>query len=157
AGKNPMLIELIRKDGNMEELVVVGYGTQKRELLTGSVVSMKMDEPRRNTPTTSLGNLLAGQMTGVRVTTPNGIPGSQPSISVRVGTSFNAQNILYVIDGKVSGAADFNNLSPNDIDNISVLKDAASAAVYGSRAAGGVILVTTRRGKSGKPQINYSF
>ncbi len=157
AGKNPLLIELIRKDGNMEELVVVGYGTQKRELLTGSVVSMKMDEPRRNTPTTSLGNLLAGQMTGVRVTTPNGIPGSQPSISVRVGTSFNAQNILYVIDGKVSGAADFNNLSPNDIDNISVLKDAASAAVYGSRAAGGVILVTTRRGKSGKPQINYSF
>ncbi len=156
-GNGPLVVELTRQDNSMDEFVVVGYGTQKRELLTGAVVTMKMDEPRRNTPTTSLGNLLAGQMAGVSVSTPNGIPGTQPGISVRVGTSFNAQNVLYVIDGKISGAGDFNNLSPNDIDNISVLKDAASAAVYGSRAAGGVIVVTTRRGKAGKPQINYSF
>ncbi len=157
AGAGSMFVELTRQDGSLEELVVVGYGTQKRELLTGSVVTMKMDEPRRNTPTTSLGNLLAGQMAGVRVGTPNGIPGTQPGINIRVASSFNAQNVLYVIDGKVSGASDFNNLSPNDIENISVLKDAASSAVYGSRAAGGVIVVTTRRGKSGRAQINYSF
>lgn len=156
-GTGPLSIELTRQEGSMEELVVVGYGTQKRELLTGSVVTMKMDEARRNTPTTSLGNLLAGQMAGVRVSMQNGIPGSQPGVNVRVGTSFNTQNVLYVIDGKVSGASDFNNLSPNDIENVSVLKDAASAAVYGARAAAGVILVTTRRGKSGRAQINYSF
>ena len=86
---------------SLEDVVVVGYGTQKKELLSGSVVSMKMDEPRRLTPTTSLGNLLAGQLTGVRVSTPNGIPGTQPGIAIRTGTSFNAQNVLYVIDGKI--------------------------------------------------------
>ncbi len=155
---NYAVIQLLPSNQSMEDVVVIGYGAQKKELLTGSVVNMKMDETRRITPTVSVGNLLAGQMTGVRVATPAGPPGTHPSVSIRVGTSFNAQNVLYVIDGKISGSGDFNNLSPNDIDNISVLKDAASAAVYGSRAAGGVIVVTTRRGIKGrKPQIDYSF
>src|SRR5205085_6716089 len=83
---------------SMEDVVVIGYGTQKKELLSGSVVSMKMDEAKRLTPTTSVGNLLAGQLTGVRVSTPNGIPGTQPGIAIRSATSFNAQNVLYVID-----------------------------------------------------------
>lgn len=158
AAKPGMTVEMTSTTINMDEAVVVGYGTQKRELLTASIVTMKMDEARRNTPTTSLGTLLAGQMAGVRVSTPSGIPGTQPGIAIRVGTSFNAQNVLYVIDGKISGSGDFNNLSPNDIDNISVLKDAASTAAYGSRAAGGVIVVTTRQGtKNSKAQINYSF
>lgn len=143
---------------DLEEVVVLGYGTQKKELLTGAVATMKMDKPRRLTPTTSLGNLLAGQLPGVNVGTPNGIPGNQPSISIRAKSSWNDQNVLYVIDGKIGGAGDFNNLSPNDIDNISVLKDAASAAVYGARAAGGVIVVTTRRGsKEGRAQIDYAY
>nr|WP_294869936.1 SusC/RagA family TonB-linked outer membrane protein [uncultured Pedobacter sp.] len=153
-----MTVELTSSVVDLEDIVVVGYGTQKRELLTGSVGSLKMTEARRNTPTASLGNLLAGQIAGVRVGNPAGVPGTQPSISIRTGSSFNAQNVLYVIDGKISGSGDFNNLSPNDIDNISVLKDAASAAVYGSRAAGGVVVVTTRRGtKNTKPDVNYSF
>lgn len=151
-------IQLDNAQNDLEDVVVLGYGTQKKELLSGSVVTLKMDDTRRNTPTTSLGNLLAGQMAGVNVSTPNGIPGTQPGISVRVGTSFNAQNVLYVIDGKISGSGDFNNLSPNDIDNVTVLKDAASKAVYGSRAAGGVVLVTTRTGrKNSAAKIDYSF
>ncbi|HTM97915.1 MAG TPA: SusC/RagA family TonB-linked outer membrane protein [Pedobacter sp.] len=158
SAKQGMVIEMTSNSIDMDEVVVVGYGTQKKELLTGSIVTMKMDEMRRNTPTTSLGNLLAGQMTGVRVSTPNGIPGTQPGISIRTGSSFNAQNVLYVIDGKISGSGDFNNLSPNDIDNISVLKDAASTAAYGSRASGGVVVVTTRQGtKNTKAQITYSY
>lgn len=157
-GNGLLTIELTPRQGSMDEVVVVGYGSQKRELITSSVVTLKMDEARRNTPTTALGNLLAGQMAGVKVSTPAGPPGTQPGVNIRVNTSFVTQNVLYVIDGKISGAGDFNNLSPNDIDNISVLKDAASAAVYGARAAGGVIVVTTRQGsRSSRPQINYSF
>lgn len=163
-----MVIELVASSENLDEVVVLGYGTQKKELLTGSVVTLKMDDTRRNTATTSLGNLLTGQMAGVNVSTPDGVPGNQPGINIRVGTSFkkndngdvvyNRQDALYVIDGKISGAGDFNNLSPNDIDNISILKDASAAAVYGSRAAGGVVLVTTRTGKKNtKGQVSYSF
>ncbi len=144
---------------SLKDVVVTGYGTQRKDLVTGAVSSMKMDEDRRNFPTTSVANLLAGQMPGVFIGTPSGIPGSMPSIRVRTGSTFpgTAQNPLFVIDGFVSSADDFNNLGPNDIDNISVLKDAAAASVYGARAAGGVILVTTRRGASGQARISYSF
>ncbi|MGY0036407.1 TonB-dependent receptor plug domain-containing protein [Pedobacter sp. NJ-S-72] len=163
-----MVVELVATAVDLNDVVILGYGTQKKDLVTGSVVTVKLDDTRRNSPTTSLGNLLAGQMAGVNVGTPDGVPGTAPGIHVRVGTSFkknddgdvvyNAQDVLYVIDGKISGADDFNNLSPNDVDNISVLKDAAAAAVYGSRAAGGVVVVTTRTGKKKtKGQINYSF
>lgn len=151
----------IEMDVMIKELeeVVIGYGTQKKDLVTGSIVTMTMDDTRRNSPTTSLGNLLAGQMAGVRVNTPTGKPGTAPGISIRAKTSFNDQNILYVIDGLVTAdATDFNNLSPNDVDKISVLKDAASTAAYGARASGGVVVVTTRRGaKNEKAKINYSF
>lgn len=164
-----MLVSMNSQLKKLDEVVVIGYGTQKRELLTGSVGVVKMDEAKRLTPTTAVGNLLTGQVAGVNVSNPAGSPGTQPKISIRVGTSFaynkddNAdrytpQGALYVIDGKVSGAGDFNNLSPNDIDNITILKDAASTAVYGSRATGGVIVVTTRTGsKNTRPQINYSY
>ena len=118
---------------------------------------MKVGENLNTISTTSAGNLLAGKMAGVTIGTPNGIPGSNPSISIRTGSSWNSQNIVYVIDGVVRGSGDFNNLSPNEIEDITVLKDAASAAVYGSRASGGVILVTTKRGNKGKPVFNYSY
>lgn len=141
----------------MKDFVVTGYGSQRKDLVTGSVATMKMDEDRRNFPTTSVANLLAGQFPGVSVSTPSGIPGSAPSVRVRVGTSFNNQSALFVIDGIIATADDFNNLAANDIDNISVLKDAAAAAVYGARAAGGVIVITTRRGALGLARINYSY
>ncbi len=142
---------------SLKDFVVTGYGSQRRDLVTSSVATMKMDEDRRNFPTTSVANLLAGQMPGVFVSTPSGIPGSSPGVRVRVGTSFNSQNALFVIDGMIASGDDFNALAPNDIDNISVLKDAAAASVYGARAAGGVIVITTRRGASGRARISYSF
>lgn len=157
-------ISLDPSSTNMDEVVIMGYGTQKKELLTASVGQLKLKDAQREMPTTSLGNVLAGQMAGVRTSTPSGRPGRQPGIAIRNASSFNAQPVLYIIDGKISndavtgGAADFNNLSPNDVETITVLKDAASTAAYGARAAGGVVLVTTRRGSANqKPQITYSF
>lgn len=157
-GKQKILSIVLREDSKaLEEVVVVGYLSQKKASLTGAVASMKMEENLNTISTTSAGNLLAGKMAGVTIGTPNGIPGSNPSISIRTGSSWNSQNIVYVIDGVVRGGGDFNNLSPNEIEDITVLKDAASAAVYGSRASGGVILVTTKRGNKGKPVFNYSY
>lgn len=154
-----MVVELVFSAVNLDDVVIVGYGTQKKDLVTGSIVTMTMDDTRRNSPTTSLGNLLAGQMAGVKVDVPAGRPGTAPGVSIRAKTSFNDQNVLYVIDGLVTdNSADFNNLSPNDIDKVTVLKDAATTAAYGARASGGVIVVTTRRGsKNEKAKINYSF
>lgn len=141
----------------LDELVVVGYMAQKKGLLTGSISNMKVEETVKTLPTTSAGNILVGKMAGVNVGTPDGKPGTNPSISIRTGSSWNSQNVMYVIDGAIRGGGDFNNLSPNEIEDITVLKDAASAAIYGSRAAGGVILVTTKRGTRGKPKFNYSY
>lgn len=157
AGKTNFVIQLRQDAKALDEVVVIGYTTQKKGLLTGAVVSMNVSEDLKTIPTTSAGNILAGKMSGVNVNTPKGIPGTAPDISIRTGSSWNAQPITYVIDGVVRGSEDFNNLSPNEIENITVLKDAASAAIYGSRSAGGVILVTTRRGTVGKPVFNYSM
>lgn len=155
----PMRVVLNPSKALNQEVVIIGYGTQKKELLTASIGTVKFDAVKRNIPTPQLGNLLAGQIAGVKVATPKGIPGSDPGISIRQRTTWgdNKQDILYVIDGRIADGGDFNRLSPNEVDNITVLKDAASTAVYGSRAAAGVIVVTTRRGKSGKASIEYSY
>jgi len=158
SAKNALIIEMEQIVKELDE-VVIGYGKQKKDLVTGSVVTMKMDDAKRSIPTTSLGNLLAGQMAGVRVNTPAGRAGTAPEIKIREKSSFNDQKVLFVIDGMVTdNASDFNNLSPNDVDNITALKDAAATAAYGARASGGVIIVTTRRGdKDQSPKISYSF
>lgn len=152
-------IKLIEDTKALEEVVVVGYATQKKGLLTGSVETMKLDDKLRNIPTTSAGDLLTGKLAGLDIRSGNGIPGSNPEISIRTGSSWRekSQPVMYVIDGIVRGSGDFNNLSPNEIEDITVLKDAAAAAVYGSRSAGGVIVVTTKKGNIGKPTINYSY
>ena len=157
ASKNEITVAMDISATSMNEVVVIGYTAQKKELLSGSVATLKLKESDLDLPTTSAGNLLAGRMSGVNVTTPNGLPGSQPGITVRTQSSSNAAPVLYVIDGKISGSGDFNNLSPNEIADVTVLKDAATTAAYGSRGAGGVILVTTKRGVAGKATINYSF
>ena len=156
-GKDKINIRLADDTELLDEVVVVGYMTQKKGLVTGAVSSMKMDEKLNTLPTTSAGNILVGKLAGVSVSTPNGLPGAAPSISIRTGSSWNDQNVTYVIDGVVRGGGDFNNLSPNEIEDITVLKDAASAAIYGSRSAGGVIIVTTKKGTRGKPVFNYSY
>lgn len=159
-GKQKILSIVLREDSKaLEEVVVVGYLSQKKASLTGAVTSMKVEENLTTIPTGSAGNLLTGKMAGVKVGTTSSIPGENPSISIRTVSSWkdNAQPVTYVIDGVVRNSTDFNNLSANEIENISVLKDAASAAIYGSRSTGGVIIVTTKKGKEGKPTINYSY
>lgn len=149
-------IQMKEDSETLEEVVVVGYTSQKKGMLAGSVVTTKFDESLSEIPVSSVSAALAGMMSGVNVSTPSGKPGSQASISVRTGTTWNSSPMLYVIDGAVSDASSFNNLSPSEIETVSVLKDAASAAVYGARSDAGVILVTTKRGAEGKPSINYT-
>lgn len=152
-------ISVILEENNqtLDEVVVVGYTTQKKTLLTGAISNMKMTDNLTTLPTTAVGNLLAGKMSGVNVGAMNGIPGSTPKISIRTESSWNEQTVTYIIDGVIRDVADFNNLSAIEIEDISVLKDAASAAIYGSRSAGGVIIVTTKKGNRGKPTFNYSY
>lgn len=141
-----------KKARNLNEVVVVAYGTQKKANLTGSVSAIGSKE-LQNRPVTNLNDALQGTMAGVTVTTTGGQPGSTGNINIRgIGTLNNA-NPMVVIDGIIGSLSDVN---PNDVQSISVLKDAASAAIYGSRAANGVILVTTKRGKSGRMQVNYN-
>jgi TonB-linked SusC/RagA family outer membrane protein len=157
-GKHKVTVVMKEAVVQGQEVVVVGYVTQKKSLLTGSVVDMKVNEDDREVPTASAGNLLAGRLAGVNVVTPSGAPGLvAPSITIRTANSWNGQPVLYVIDGKISTSGDFNNLSPNEIESVSVLKDGATTAAYGSRAAGGVVVVTTRMGKAGRAHITYSF
>ncbi|WP_448635068.1 TonB-dependent receptor plug domain-containing protein [Pedobacter panaciterrae] len=157
APKQGMIIEMVSTTIGLQETVIVGYSKQKKTLMSGSVASVKFIEQDTEIPTTSVGNLLAGRMAGLYVSTPSGKPGEQPGISIRTPSSWNAAPTLYVIDGKVtSDAAEFNNLSPNDVEEVTILKDAATTAAYGARAGAGVVLVTTKRGKAGKATVNYS-
>lgn len=140
---------------NLDEVVVVGYGTQKKVNLTGSVATMNVDEIQQF-PASNLSNALSGRLSGVRFTQSTGRPGQGASVSIRADGTWNNTEPLYVIDGVVRDKFAFDGLDPSEVENISVLKDGASASIYGSRAANGVILVTTRKGKSGKPTISYS-
>lgn len=153
----PISVVMKEDTETLDELVVVGYLSQKKASLTGAVASMKVNEQSKTIPTTSASGILVGKLAGVQVGTNNGIPGSTPGLSVRTNSSWNSQNVMYVIDGAIRGGGDFNNLSPNEIESVTVLKDAASAAVYGSRSAGGVVVVTTKKGDMGKPKFNYSY
>lgn len=155
--KQVIVIEMVSTTIGLRETVIVGYTKQKKALLSGSVASVKFTETDTEIPTTSVGNLLAGRMAGLYVSTPSGVPGAQPGIRIRTASSWNSAPTLYVIDGKVtSDAAEFNNLSPNEIEEVTILKDAATTAAYGARAGAGVALVTTKRGKAGKASVNYS-
>lgn len=141
---------------DLEEVVVVGYGTQRRETITGSVASVKSAELMKS-PTVNVSNALAGRLPGVVATQSSAEPGYDgASIRIRGTNTLGNSGPLIVIDGIPARAGGFERISPADIDNISVLKD-ASAAIYGARAANGVILITTKRGKTGKPSLSYTF
>ncbi|HET7733985.1 MAG TPA: TonB-dependent receptor [Paludibacter sp.] len=166
----PTTIYLTEDQNRLSSVVVVGYGTQKRSELVGSIASVSTDALKK-TPAASIDNLLQGAVSGAQVTQSNGQPGAGVSIRVRGGTSINAGNEpLYVIDGfpvyngdasvdaGVTSGSSINPLSsinPADIESIDVLKDASSTAIYGSRGANGVILVTTKAGKKGSSAITY--
>lgn len=130
-------------DASIDEVVVVGYGTQKKESVTGAISTVGSDDLSRSVATTTSGALV-GKIAGVNSRMPDGRPGASTSINIR-----NMGDPLYVIDGVQKDAGQFNNIDFNDIESISVLKD-ASAAIYGVRAANGVIVVTTKKGKRGE-------
>ena len=139
----------------LEETVVVGYGVQKKSVVTAAISSITSDDLKSQSQN-RVDNLLQGMTSGVVVTSPSGAPDAASQVRIRGVGSINGSDPLYIIDGfAVSGGIDY--LNPNDIERIEVLKDAASGAVYGARAANGVILVTTKQGQKGKTKVSYDF
>jgi len=140
----------------LNEVIVVGYGTQKKETVTGSVATVKGEELVRS-PALNLTNSLAGRLPGVVAVNRSGEPGNDGSgIRIRGSNTLGNNDALIVIDGIPAREGGIGRINPADIESISVLKD-ASAAIYGARAANGVILITTKRGKSGKPELSYQM
>jgi len=152
----PLRIQLRNDANDLDEVVVVAYGTQKKTSLTGSIQEVK-SEAIELRPTSSVASALEGTVTGVQVNSTYGAPGSDPSIRIRgIGTVNGSSSPLYVIDGVPYGG-NISDLNPQDIESMSVLKDAASAALYGNRASNGVILITTKKGKQGKLNISVDI
>ena len=146
-------IDLTEDADVLEEVVVVGYGVQKKKLVTGATVQVKGDDIAKQNTTNALG-AMASSTPGVQITQNSSQPGKSYKVYIRgIGTTGDSQP-LYVIDGVAGGNLD--GINPADIESIDVLKDAASAAIYGARAANGVILVTTKQGKAGKVEITYN-
>ncbi|WP_341224897.1 TonB-dependent receptor [uncultured Arcticibacterium sp.] len=179
-GKSVFNVTLTEDDSQLEEVIVVGYGTQRKSDLTGSVSSVSAEELTAS-PITSMEQGLQGRVAGVNITSNSGAPGGGVSVKIRGTTSIlNGNEPLYVIDGfPITGQSQFStnagrgydnstgtdytvnqnplaSLNPSDIESIEVLKDASAAAIYGVRGANGVILITTKRGKSGKAAISYN-
>ncbi len=149
--------------GALNDVVVIGYGTQKRKELTGAIATVTAKDFQKGSITTPE-QLIAGKVAGVSVTSNSGSPGAGSTIRIRGGASLNASNDpLIVVDGvplsgnNIYGASNSLSLiNPNDIESFTVLKDAASTAIYGSRASNGVIIITTKKGSSGRPAFNFS-
>jgi TonB-linked SusC/RagA family outer membrane protein len=154
-GRTTINVKLNPESQSLQEVVVVGYGTQKKGLITGASSNFK-GEDLQNLNTVSAMDALQGIAAGVNITKNNGAPGAGTRVTIRgIGTTGNS-NPLYIVDGVPVGNIDY--LNPSDIEAIDVLKDAASAAIYGSRAANGVILVTTVQGRKDRPaKISYDF
>jgi TonB-dependent SusC/RagA subfamily outer membrane receptor len=148
AGQSTVTVKLQEDNQKLQEVVVTGYGSQKRESITGSIASVTSKDIERVHGGATVSTTLAGKIPGVTFRQTDGRPGSSASIQIR-----NMGTPLYVIDGIQQDAGQFNNIAPNDIESISVLKD-ASAAIYGVRAANGVVVVTTKKGAQGDSRIN---
>lgn len=154
-GQTTLKIALSEDSETLDEVVVVGYGVQKKSVVTASIAKVSADDLENKTPV-RMDNALKGLAAGVDVTSASGQPGDAPRVRIRGIGTINNSDPLYIVDGMpISGGLDF--VNPNDIESIEVLKDAASGAIYGARAANGVILVTTKKGKIGKTSINYNF
>ena len=155
SGKRELKIVLQEDSEALDEVVVVGYGVQKKSVVTASIAKVSSEDIAGKAPV-RMDNALKGLAAGVDVTSASGQPGDSPRVRVRGIGTINNSDPLYIVDGMpIGGGLDF--VNPNDIESIEVLKDAASGAIYGARAANGVILVTTKKGKMGKAQINYNF
>ena len=153
----PMEVSISKLVSKLDEVIVVGYGTQKRSVITGSI-SKVSSKDLENVPNGRVEQALQGRVSGVTILQNSGQPGSPSTIRVRGVTTFGGagNDPLWVVDGVVVDGGGIGFLNQADIESIEVLKDAASAAIYGTRAATGVILVTTKKGKAGKLSVNYN-
>ena len=167
SGRTVINVEMVTDALALDEVIVVAYGTSTKGTFTGAASVVKADAIK-DVPTLSFENAIGGKIAGLQITTLSGQAGSTSSIRVRGVGSMNASNEpLYVVDGvpvisgNVSQMGNYttsnvmNTINPNDIESITVLKDAAASALYGSRAANGVIVITTKQGKAGKPVISF--
>ncbi len=151
-GKTTFTVSLEESTQALEEVVVVGYGSQRKADVTGSISQVKAEEITKQ-PALTATQSIQGKAAGIQVT-PSGGPGSTPTVVIRgLGTAFGGRDPLYVVDGVIT--TNIKNISPNDITSIDILKDASSLAIYGNRGANGVIVVTTKQGKSGKLSVDY--
>lgn len=154
-GSSSLIVELQEDMELLDEVVVVGYAVQKKANLSGSVATLDTKK-LEDRPVSNIGQALQGAVASLNVDPTSGDPNELPSFNIRGFASINGGSPLVVIDGVISDANQLNTLNPADIANVSVLKDAASAAIYGSRAAYGVILVTTKTGKTERVTVNYN-
>lgn len=165
AGKSSVSVKLISSSAALSEVVVVGYGTQKRKEATGNTANIKGADVAEK-PIQSFEAGLAGRAAGVQITVPSGVLNSPPVFRIRGTNSISlSSQPLIIVDGVASPTGDFSatnaagnalaSINPNDIESIDIAKDAASTAIYGSRAANGVVFITTKRGKSGRAKITY--
>ncbi|WP_430809494.1 MULTISPECIES: SusC/RagA family TonB-linked outer membrane protein [unclassified Carboxylicivirga] len=149
-------IQLVQDMIGLEEVVAIGYGTVKKSDLTGSVTSVKAEEITKM-PVQSFDRALQGRAAGVQVKTSSAAPGGSVSVIIRGGNSINSSiQPLYVVDGIPVDEGTLNSFNPEDIESMEILKDASSTAIYGSRGANGVVLISTKRGKEGKARVEYS-
>lgn len=154
--QKPMVITLREDTKTLDEVVVVGYQEVRRKDLTGAVAKANLDEVL-TAPVASIDQALGGRIAGVNVTSSEGMPGSNMNIVVRGNNSLTQENSpLFVIDGfPVEDSSAASTLNPSDIESLEVLKDASATAIYGARGANGVVIITTKKGKIGKPQLSY--
>ncbi len=154
--KGGEILEVILEENvvALQEVMVIGYGTQRRSLITGAISKVESKQ-LQSLPSTNVNQAIQGRIAGVNVLPNSGSPGSALKVRIR-GTGTNGKSDpLYIVDGMRSG--DISRLEPSDIESVEILKDAASAAIYGAEAANGVIMITTKSGKAGKGKINYDF
>lgn len=157
SGRKVIDVTLLASLESLQEVVVIGYGSQSRETITTSV--SKLDtKVLANVPFSNVASALQGTLSGVRVQTTSGMPGSGPRIIIRGGTSINnpdGAGPLYVVDGVIR--SNINTIDQSDVESLQVLKDAAATSIYGARASNGVVIITTKSGKSGKAVIDYKY
>jgi TonB-linked SusC/RagA family outer membrane protein len=153
AGRTTVDVALEAESTELEEVVVIGYGTQKKKVVTGAISTVNSEEIS-SLPVLRAEQAMQGRTAGVQVTQMSGQPGEAPTVRIRGAGTTGDADPLYIVDGMAVGGIDY--LNPSDIESIDVLKDAASAAIYGARAANGVVLITTKSGKAGAMSVNFS-
>src|SRR5690606_8213429 len=154
-GRTTIDVQLEASSESLSEIVVIGYGTQRRSDLTGSITSVSAEQIEGQA-FSNVNQALQGKVAGADITSTSGEPGGPVQVRIRGQGTFNNSGPLYVVDGVPMPGDNINAINPNDIASVNILKDASASAIYGSRAANGVILITTKKGQSGETQLNYN-